>query len=233
MKSRWYELKKTAVTLRRKALSIGRIERRLGIPRSTLSGWFKNVKLTARQQEKLFCDWKKALVKARRKAVLWHNAQKKKRLLEAEKSAASTLKNINHNDTNILELALAILYLGEGSKKKVGTELGSSDPLIMSVFVTLIKKIYGVDSGSIKCFLYLRADQNADEIKKFWARTLKLPLSNFKSVQFDKRTIGYKTYSDYKGVCQLNCGNAAIQRKLISLSNLFCQKVIEKNVKLK
>jgi len=38
MKSKWYELKPDAIKLRKKGFSIGKIERRLGIPRSTLSG---------------------------------------------------------------------------------------------------------------------------------------------------------------------------------------------------
>lgn len=227
MRSRWYELKDRAVALRKKGISIGKVERRLGIPRSTLSGWFRTVTLTQKQKEKLRQNWKNALVKAREKAVLWHNAQKEKRLLEAKVEARRTLENINIKDPKTLELALAILYLGEGSKKKVGTELGSSDPLILNFFLTVLKRIYDVNTKNIKCSLYLRADQNADKMKRFWAKTLKLPITNFKNVQFDQRTRGYKTYIQYKGVCQVNCGNAAIQRKLLELSTLFCKKVIE------
>ena len=53
MKSKWYELKENAIKLRQQGFSIGKIERDLGIPRSTLSGWLKNIKLTARQKELL------------------------------------------------------------------------------------------------------------------------------------------------------------------------------------
>jgi len=84
MKSQWYELKDRAIKLRKRGLSIGKIERRLKIPRSTLSGWFKNIELTPKQKEKLLNDWKNGLIKAREKAVLWHNTQKEKRLQEAK-----------------------------------------------------------------------------------------------------------------------------------------------------
>ena len=128
MTSKWYELKDSAIKLRQRGFSIGEIERRLGIPRSTLSGWLKNIKLTAEQKEKLLQKWKNGLIKARQGAVVWHNAQKAERIKEAEKSAKETLKNINLNDKNILELALAFLYLGEGSKNNPETALGSSIP---------------------------------------------------------------------------------------------------------
>ena len=46
MRSKWFELKPDAIKLRKKGLSIREIELRLGIPRSTLSGWLKDIKLS-------------------------------------------------------------------------------------------------------------------------------------------------------------------------------------------
>lgn len=229
MRSKWYELKPTAVKLRKRGFSIGKIERRLGIPRSTLSGWLKNIRLTEKQKRKLLQDWKNALIKARKKAVLWHNAQKVKRLQEAQNSALKTLKNINIDNPSVLELALAILYMGEGAKKTDETAIGSSDPLILKFFLAILRKVYNLRIKKIRCELNLRADQDPEKMKRHWARELKLPLRNFRHVNIDKRTMGSKTYPHYKGVCQIRYGNVAIQRKLIFLSNLFCQKVIEKH----
>ena len=63
MRSRCYELKLRARNLRKNGHSIGGIEHRLGIPRSTLSGWFKDIKLTPQQKKKLFANWKNAIDK--------------------------------------------------------------------------------------------------------------------------------------------------------------------------
>lgn len=229
MRSRWYELKDDAVRLRKRGFSIRKIERRLGIPRSTLSGWFRNIKLSPKQKQKLSKDWKNSLVKARKKAVLWHNEQKQKRLDEAEKKALQVLKNINTDDSNIIELSLAMLYYGEGTKKTDETAIGNSDPLILKFFLAMLKNVYNLDVRKIRCELNLRADQDPEKMKRFWARTLKLPLSSFKRVYIDKRTEGSKTYPYYKGVCNIKCGNVAIQRKLVRISNLFCKKIIEDN----
>src|SRR3989344_1299050 len=227
MKSKWYGLKEKAIKLRKSGLSLGKVERRLGVPKSTLSSWFKNVELSTKQKEKLNNDWKNALVKARVKAVLWHNAQKEKRLLEAKNSALKTLEKINIKNQSILELALAMLYLGEGSKINTEPALGSSNPLILKFFLKIIKDIYKIGNNKIKCELGLRADQNPQKMKIFWAKSLKLPIKNFYRINVDKRTIGFKTYPYYKGVCHVRCGNSAVQRKLIYLANLFCNKSIE------
>jgi len=70
-------------------------------------------------------------------------------------------------------------------------------------------------------------DQDADMLKEYWSKELKIPIERFKYVAFDKRSIGKPTYERYKGVCVITCGNIAIQRKLIYLYTLFCEKIAE------
>src|SRR3989344_8344419 len=150
MQSRWFELKPQAVQLRKKGYSIRKIEDRLGIPRSTLNGWFKDITLTRVQKDRLLNDWKKALINAREAAVLWHNKQKMLRLKKAEEEASKVFKKLNANDATILDLALAMLYLGEGFKSNT-TSIGNSNPLILRFFITVMVKNYQFDKGKIKC----------------------------------------------------------------------------------
>ncbi len=226
MRSKWYELKPRAIRLRKRGCSIRTIEHRLGISRSTLSGWLKSIPLSGKQKERLLRNWHNALGGARKKAVLWHNAQKEKRVHEAEAAARQSLENINVRNVYTLELALAILYLGEGFKKTSGAGIGNSDPKLLQFFIAVLHKLYHVERHQIKCELHLRADQNPAVLKKYWAKQLRIPLKNFSSPMIDRRTAGTKTYATYKGVCILRCGGVAIQRKLISLSQLFLEKVL-------
>ena len=75
MKSKWFNLKEKAISLRKKGLSIKYVEKKLGINRSTLSGWFKNIELTKKQQLKLHEDWKNGLKNAQKLGGLWHKEQ--------------------------------------------------------------------------------------------------------------------------------------------------------------
>jgi len=226
MQSRWFQLKSKAISLRKQGKSIRNIEVLLGIPRSTLSGWFKNIKLTSLQYKSLDEKHKEALIKARGKAVAWHNQQKKNRLRLAEIEAEETLTKIRDNKETI-ELALALLYLGEGFKKSPKTGMGNSDPLILKFFLKTILNIYKINIEKIRFELHIRADQNPETIRRYWSKELGAPLSRFKSVSIDKRTIGKSTYSDYKGVCVIDCGNIAIQRKLVYIGRKFCERILE------
>ncbi len=232
MVSKWIEWKEDAVALRKKGASITRIEKELGIPRSTLSGWLKGVILTKKQRETLGRNRYHALIKARKAAVLWHNQQKQERLRKAENDAGKVLDRINSKDKDILELALAILYLGEGFKRSVETAIGSSDPLTLKFFLTILSRVYNIDISKIRCELYLRADQSPRRIIRFWAKELGLPLTSFKQINVDRRTIGSKTYPNYHGVCSLRCGNVAIQRKLVFLGNKFFEKTVKEYARL-
>lgn len=226
MISKWFELKPEAVALRKNGVSIRDIELSLGIPRSTLSGWLKDIKLTNLQKEILNNKHLNFLIGARTKAIEWHNKQKLNRLRAAEIEADHTLKKIKINNENI-ELALALLYLGEGFKKSIGTGMGNSDPLILKFFLEILINIYKLDINKIGFYLHLRYDQNPEKMKKYWSKELGVPICRFRKVSVDKRTINTKTYPDYKGVCLINCGNVAIQRKLVYIGRKFCNRVVE------
>jgi hypothetical protein len=228
MKSRWFHLKERAIKIRRRGVSIGQVEKKLGIPRSTLSGWFKNVHLSKKQVTFLQNKWKQSLVVARKKAVIWHNKEKEIRIKRAKEEALKTLGNIDFFEKNILELALAMLYMGEGFKKHSVTGIGNSDPLILKFFISVVKQIYNLTEKDFSCDLHLRADQNKEKMISFWSKELALSKDRFKSISFDSRTKGRPTYEHYKGVCVVRCSNVAIQRKLVYLSKEFCERVVKK-----
>lgn len=227
MKSKWFHLKNEVIKARLKGVSIREVEKRFGIPKSTLSGWFKNLELAEELKEKLKKRRLRDLVKARKSAVVWHNAQKRDRLKKAKEEANKVFLKIDLGSKIILELALSMLYLGEGSKSNA-TAIGNSNPLILKFFIEALKELYNFDVSKIKCELHLRADQDIDDAKKYWSRKLEISLKNFTSVSVDKRTQGSMTYPSYRGVCILQCGNIAIQRRLVYLSQIFCEEIADK-----
>ncbi len=201
------------------------IERKLGIPRSTLSGWFKHIELTEEQRTSLMQNSHDGWEQARKHAIQTHKEQKALRLLKAKQEALEVLDNIPITSAT-LDLAFSMLYLGEGSKNGT-TSLASSDPKILNFVLFVLNKNYGVSRGMVKCELHLRADQNSDAMKAYWSDVLRVPIDRFRKSYFDQRSAGRPTYDHYKGVCVLYCGTVAIQRKLVYLYTLFCERIAE------
>jgi hypothetical protein len=228
MKSKWYEYKEKVCELRSQGVSMTAIEREYGIPRSTLSGWFKNIPLSETDRLKLMKNKQDGWQKARQNAVIAHRAIKQKRLDMADKDAACTLSQLELSPET-LDLALAMLYFGEGAKSRV-TSIANSNPMVLRFVLSVLYKNYNVAPEDIRCDLHLRADQNGEVLKQYWSDELKLPLEQFKYVAYDKRSVGKPTFDHYKGVCVVTCYNIAIQRKLISLYNQFCLRVSEETM---
>ena len=216
-------LKIQALALRKRGASLRDVELRLGIARSTLSYWFRGIILAQQYQDRLQKRHNNALINARKEAVKWHNAQKTARLALAKQEAAHTLEKIDFQSRTVVELALAILYLGEGTKKAVITSMGNSDPLILRFFVEALHWLYRVPRADMRCELHLRADQNAAAAIRYWSRELGIRAANFSKPSIDKRTLGRPTYPHYKGVCIVRCSRVAIQRKLMYIATAFCE----------
>lgn len=225
MQSKWFEYKAQSIALRKQGASMTLIEKKWGIPRSTQSGWFKNIILTKSQKNALIAGRSKGFEKARKYAVIWHKNQKKKHLLEAKNQALAILNSLDLKDKYVLELALAVLYMGEGAKSNT-TSIGNTNPLILKFFIKCLENLYSVNKSSLKCSLHIRSDQNCEKLKRYWSRELKIPLKNFGACLVDKRTVKSKTYPHYKGVCVVRTSGYSIQRRLVFLSNLFCDKIV-------
>lgn len=221
MISKWYDLKSQAIKMRKNGTSTREVERVLKIPRSTLSGWFKNIKLTKTQKRKLDTNWRNALIDARKKAVIWHNHQKELRIKDAHEKATETLNKIDIDDKNVLELALAMLYLGEGAKTQT-TSMVNSNSQIIKFFIKSLHKIFKVEKNDLNYELHLRSNQNEIDAIDYWAKELGINKGRFTFVK-DKRIAKTATYPNYKGVCVVNCGRIAIQRRLVHLGQEFCK----------
>lgn len=224
MQSRYLHLKNQAIILRKKGHSIRSIETQLKIPRSTLSGWFSSIFLKDNQQKTLKNNWSKALVRARVKATIWHNEKKRERICRANDEAVDFITAINIMDSNTLEIALAFLYLGEGSK--TGTmSLGSSNVNIVKFYISCLWKLYSIDQNSLRFDLHLRYDQDPLELKKFWAQNLGISIQQIRYCAFDIRTKGKPTFKSYKGVCLVSKGEKHIQRRLLEIARVYSSMV--------
>lgn len=165
------------------------------------------------------------LEKARQKASERHRALKKERVDRTIKTIDSQYGDNLFCSTTTIEIALAMLYLGEGMKSKGELRLGNSDPKVVRFYINAINRLYGVLPSSLRIELHLRADQDESAARYFWSKELEVPISHFNYVLKDKRTIGKPTREGYMGVCLVAGGGVEIQRRILYLAEVVCKKV--------
>ena len=209
-------IKKTK-KLRSKGKTYAEITKVLNIhvPKSTLSCWCEKVKLPVWYEKKIK-DLNLKNFRRCQQLSLVSNRIKREKIISDIEEANGCLKSYL-NDKNILRMILSVLYLGEGSKWKShsGLMLGSSEPVIILLYLKLLKVCYEIQPKQLKCRISYRADQNIKILEGYWSKVTGISLKNFYKTKPDPRTIGKKTKKlDYKGVCVIMGGSSTIQLEL-------------------
>lgn len=206
MRSRYYQFKKRAISLRKHGRTYGEIREALKqrIPKSTLSCWFQDLVITDFYRKRLNRVVTQKIKKAHSKAL----ATNKERREQYIRGVQQRIKHLpaKLKDKDIAKIALAMLFWGEGSKTPRGYVMfGNSDPAMMRLFMNLLRHCYAIDENKFRCTLQCRADQDIKALEKFWSKTTQVPLSQFYKAQIDPRTIGKPSRNhEYKGVCRVD-----------------------------
>ena len=223
MYSQYRKLKIKAVALRRKGRTYGEIRKIVGSPiqKSTLSYWFKNIILSEKSQKKLNQAIDKNIKKAQDKALATNKKKREDYVQTVRDRVVYFPKMLK--DKNIAKIALAMLYLGEGSKTRKGSlTLGNSSPMVIRLFLHLLRFCYSIDESKFRCTVQCRADQNIDKLEKFWSSLTKISFSQFYKAQIDPRTIGKPSKNlDYKGVCRIDYFSGDIFMELIQIAEVI------------
>ena len=214
--------------LRAKGMTYSEICNEIGrqIPKGTLSYICKGVVLppeyAARHKNILQVN---AQV-ARTKAAVTIAAKQKARFENIKRIAINVVASETKN--NYEKRCLATLYIAEGSKYKSyrGLALGSADPDILRLYMSLLARCYKKNSSDFRARIQHRSDQNSELLIEYWAEQLSMPKTAFYLSYADKRTVGKPTMkAEYKGVCVISCSGADIQLELDAIARLYASKL--------
>jgi len=223
MRSNYYYLKPRIIKLRKKGKTYGEIQQALdiSISKSTLSNWCGKIPLSPEQQDKIRYLIEKGSKKGRATALVVNKLKREKYIQDVRKRIGHIANKIKNKDTS--KIALAMLYLGEGSKKQKGSLMfGNSDPLVINLFLSLLRYCYNIDENKFRCTLQCRADQDIKKLERFWSRVTKISLSQFYKARIDPRTIGKPSKKiEYKGVCRIDYFSGDIFMELKQIINII------------
>jgi len=218
MRAQYIHLKSQAIALRKSGKTYNEMIHTLkqAVPKSTLSTWCSSVVFAPKYQEKI----DKAMIANAHKGralALATNKIKREKYLKGVYDRVSHLGLVFKNK-EVAQIALAVLYLGEGSKTKSSVTFGNSDPAIIALFLRLLRYCYKIDEDKFRCTLQCRADQNIKELEKFWSGITGIQLNKFYKARVDARTIGKTSKKPYyKGVCRIDYFSADLFNELMKI----------------
>lgn len=213
------EKRRQAERLRReRGLSYREISARLGVSRSTLSSWLKDIPLQPEHRKRLRAN------RAGFAARAWPiNRERHRKAREAARQCGAEVARRIPADPAVDELALAMLYLGDGSKTSGMVRMGSVNPDILAYFVQALIRLYQVEVARRSCRLHLAeaARQEAERLETWWSKRLRLPLDNFRPPSYDLRSQVRTISEDYHGVCVVTYSDVKLQQRILGIAREY------------
>jgi transcriptional regulator with XRE-family HTH domain len=164
--------KQKALLMRKQGMSYSQIKEKLGVSKSTLSGWLYDMPLSEKRIRELQADSPIRIEKYRNTM----RAKREVKLLEAYTKATKDIKKLSKRE---MFLAGLFLYWGEGSKTRTAASaLSNTDPAVLVFYIKWLKN-FGVKKENLKVKLQLYKDMNAKDLTKYWSDKLCLPASSF------------------------------------------------------
>lgn len=208
--------KDQAILLRLKGGSVKEISRTLGVAQSTVSVWLRSVELSSKARQIL----QKKSELGRKKASLTLRLQTEGKLISAAYDAASVVKEVKY-DVNSLKILCAMMYWCEGSKTKNDSSLvfTNSDPELVSFFLQLLRKAFGVDESKFRILMHLHEYHNPIKQLRFWSKVTNIQQSQFLR-SYKKPNTGKNKKNGYPGCISLRYHDVELAREIQALARM-------------
>ena len=214
--------KDKARKLRHDGWSLGEINLKMKVPKNTISGWVKDIRLTNQQAKRIREKIVNSGIIGRPLAVQV-NRKKIEQWKRNIRDSVKNFENIFLKNPELGKLVCGLLYLCEGAKypSTRGLIFANSDPEIIKCFLSLLRRFFNIREEKLRCRIMHRCDQNIKKLNKHWSRLTKIPLKQFFKTTPDKRTSGKPTLKEnYKGVCSIQYSDTTLQFELQSIGEL-------------
>lgn len=179
-----------ARVLRKEGRSINEIVRTLGVAKSSVSLWVRNIELTVEQREKISGRGRSIESIERRRAARLSNERTRRRVFFDE--AITNIEGVSKEQLFFLGTAL---YWGEGSKTKRGTvDFTNSDPRSIQIMMRYFKEVCGVPGPKFRAHVILHPHLDARKAERYWHKVSRIPLRQFQktSMQHNRASLNKK-----------------------------------------
>lgn len=222
------QLREQAIKLRlEKESSYSEIRKMLGVPKSTLSNWLRELPLSEERMLKLR---RENLKRNEAKIERFRITMREKREEKNREIYKKYQKKFSKFSKNVFFVAGLMLYLGEGSKKDYYViALTNTDPDIINFFVVWLNDFLDIQKEDIKISLHLYENMDIEKENEFWRKKLGLKKSQFYKPwisKLKKASFSYKE-SFRHGTCTIHASSGEKKRELMMATKAFVEKYLK------
>jgi hypothetical protein len=152
--------------LRQAGLTLAEIAARLGVSKSSVSLWVRDVEFTALRGPP----------RGRRREP---NALQRRRQAEIDRLVEEGRDRIGRLSEREFMIAGVALYAGEGAKRDGAVKFANSDPRMITFYCAWLRRFFEIDEGRLRVRLYLHEGLDLDASVAFWSELTGIPASQF------------------------------------------------------
>lgn len=169
-----YSEQQRARELRAQGWTYNEIVAELGVAKSSVSLWCRDVEVDAR----LLDDRRRARYDAgnRTKRPSRLTVEKHAQIEQCHIEAAEWLGERTDRDLFVAGIAL---YAGEGGKTDGAVKFANTDPRMIALFLRWLRTFFEVDERRLRLRLYLHEGLDLDEANRFWSELTGIPTDQF------------------------------------------------------
>jgi|SRR3989344_81467 len=201
-----YNEKKKARVMRKEGVSIVVIARKLGISKSTISLWCRDIILTEEQFEKLRKNQGISFKTGQRMGAETNKNKRLDAIKDAEIWGKKIIKSISKRELLLISTAL---YWSEGSKtdSTSGFIFVNSDPKMILIMKLFLVNVLHIPTEEIICSIQINRihEKRIDIVLSFWKKLLNLPNNQFRKPYYVNTKVSkvYDNYENYYGICRM------------------------------
>lgn len=155
--------REAACELRAAGWTVPEIAAKLGVARSSVSTWVRDVPLAADRPRRIRADRPNSLRDRKRAEVA--------RLLEDGR------RRVGELSPREFLVAGAALYAGEGAKTDGRVKFTNSDPRMVLFFLAWLRRFFEIDEARLRLHLYLHEGLDLKAAMHFWSDATGIPLA--------------------------------------------------------
>ncbi|HCE48669.1 MAG TPA: hypothetical protein DEQ86_00560 [Candidatus Jacksonbacteria bacterium] len=213
------EEKLRAISLRKQGYSVNEITSKLGIAKSSISVWVRNVELSQRARERLL---KKISAGRLYAAEMKRNHTRLK--LDNYRDVAGRAMSEIKIDRTLCKILCSLLYWCEGAKNPLsGVSFINSDPNLISTFLYLLRNGFELDESKFRVCVHLHGYHNIKKQIRYWSKITNISEKKFIK-PFMKENAGKRIKKNYPGCAALRYHSNDIARQLLMTAEVFLAK---------
>ncbi|KKU17608.1 MAG: hypothetical protein UX25_C0005G0016 [Candidatus Woesebacteria bacterium GW2011_GWC2_45_9] len=188
-------LKLKARKMRQRGESVTHIASKLGVSKSTVSLWVRDIILNVEQLENLRKNSILGLERAGLLGALKQKNARLERIRKYEQLGIERLQGLTKREFLIAGLAL---YWGEGTKKALKLRFCNSDPKLINFMIRWVRECFKVQRQDLVLTVGINEiHRNREKIvKEYWSDMTKIALFQFRKTSFKKAKLE-KIYSNF------------------------------------